>query len=74
MHIIISSKGYPIIDGPSNSKPDEASQRIQQDIMTITQKIAEFSGEGKSTSVSTQSSPFVTGIRQIAEAERKVCI
>ena len=54
---------------PPPVKLDESSQRIQQDILTISQKIAEISGEPRSAP---SSSPFVVGMRQQAETERKV--
>ena len=54
---------------PPPVKLDESSQRIQQDILTISQKIAEISGEPRSAP---SSSPFVVGMRQQAEIERKV--
>lgn len=63
-----SARGYPLVEPPP-VKLDEASQRIQQDILTITQKIADMSSEPRSAP---SSSPFVVGVRQQAETERKV--
>ena len=67
-NFISARGGYPVIEPPP-VKLDESSQRIQQDILTISQKIAEISGEPRSAP---SSSPFVVGMRQQAETERKV--